>query len=103
MKHLVALNHFFLKYKLRLILGILFIVLTNYFRILSPQLTGYVVDSVVKKIEITKSVNRESTKSKKNDILVQLIIKKLDTMSFGEKALWCGIILLLLAVISGVF
>src|SRR5438477_9834463 len=103
MKHLSALNHFFYKYRLRLILGILFIILTNYFRILAPQLTGYVVDSVVQKIETPKSINNQFGRAKKNDILVQLIIKKLETKKFNQKILWCGIVLLLLAIISGVF
>lgn len=103
MKYLFALNHFFWKYRLRLILGIVFIVLTNYFRILAPQLTGYVVDSVVQKIETPKAINKEYSRAKKNDILVQLIIKKLDTENFSKKVLWSGIILLVLAIISGFF
>jgi ATP-binding cassette subfamily B protein len=51
MKHLAALHSFFWRYRYRLILGIIFIVLTNYFRILAPQLTGYVVNAVVQKAE----------------------------------------------------
>jgi len=43
MKHLKAINKYFIKYRWRLLLGIIFITLSNYFRILSPQLSGYVV------------------------------------------------------------
>ncbi len=103
MKHLSAINHFFWKYKLRFILGILFIVLTNYFRILSPQLTGYIVNTAVNKIETTKAATQSIHDGKKNDIIVQAIIHNLETKSFKTKIVWCGITLMLLAVISGFF
>ncbi|UAY50666.1 ABC transporter ATP-binding protein [Ferruginibacter albus] len=101
MKHLSALNHFFWKHKFRFVLGILFIVLTNYFRILAPQLTGYVVDTVVNKIENKPSIT--SSKIKNYDILVQSIINKIEVQTFSQKVLWCFVVLLVLAVISGVF
>jgi len=103
MKHLSAINHFFWKYKLRFILGILFIVLTNYFRILSPQLTGYIVNTAVNKIETVKTATQDVHKGKQNDIIVQFIIKNLEAKSFSQKIVWCGIILMLLAIISGFF
>ncbi len=46
MKHLKAVNKYFWKYRWRFLLGIIFIILSNYFRILTPQITGYVVNSV---------------------------------------------------------
>lgn len=100
MKHLAALNHYFWKYRSRLILGILFIVLTNYFRILAPQITGYVVDTVVGTVE-KKSVTVKS--DKEHDFLVAQIIYVLEKQPVSAKILWCGIVLLLLAVISGFF
>jgi ATP-binding cassette, subfamily B, multidrug efflux pump len=104
MKYLVSLNPFFLKYRLRLLLGIIFIVLSNYFRILSPQLTGYVVNTVVQKVDGINNSKINSVKAPKEyDFLVYKIIKNLDNKSFGERFFWCGIILLLLAVISGIF
>jgi len=104
MKHLSSINHFFWKYKLRFILGIIFIVLTNYFRILAPQLTGYIIDTAVKKIEAPKIAAKEAFhKENKNDIIVQTIIKKLEAKSFKEKTVWCLITLIALAVISGFF
>ncbi len=102
MKHLAALNHFFWKYRIRFIIGILFIILTNYFRILSPQLTGYVVNTVVAKVE--KTTHRLNTAEKgQNDFIVQKVIQLLDEKTAGEKILWCGITLLVLALISGFF
>lgn len=103
MKHLAALNHFFWKYRWRLLLGILFIVLTNYFRILSPQLTGYIVNTVVNKAEKTVTLTTNEPGKKQYDFVVLLIINKLETLSFNGKILWCGITLLLLALVSGFF
>jgi ATP-binding cassette subfamily B multidrug efflux pump len=99
MKHLSALNQFFWKYRWRLLLGIIFVILTNYFRILSPQLTGYVVDAVVKKADHTIA----SRDHKQNDIIVRAIVTYLDNRTLGQKVLWSGIILLVLAIISGFF
>ena len=104
MKYLASLNHFFWKYRLRLLLGIIFIILSNYFRILSPQLTGYVINTVVQKVDNSTSglaVKKAGTKD--YDFLVHRIIDSLDKKSFSEKFLWCGVTLLILAIISGIF
>jgi len=104
MKHLASLNHFFWKYRLRLLLGVIFIVLSNYFRILSPQLTGYVVNTVIQKVDIASPGKTANITDKKAyDFLVHKIIDSLETKSFSEKFLWCGITLIILAVISGIF
>jgi ATP-binding cassette subfamily B multidrug efflux pump len=50
LKHLRAVNKYFWKYRWRLLLGVIFIILSNYFRILTPQVTGYVVNSVEKEL-----------------------------------------------------
>lgn len=94
MKHLASLNHFFWKHKYRFILGIVFVILTNYFRILAPQLTGYVVNTVV---------GKAAGHHRQNDIIVEQIISWLQNQSVGAKILWCGITLLILALISGFF
>jgi ATP-binding cassette, subfamily B, multidrug efflux pump len=51
LKHLKALNKYFWKYRWRFLLGLIFIILSNYFRILTPQITGYVVNSVDKELQ----------------------------------------------------
>ncbi len=102
MKQLATLNHFFFKYRYRFLLGILFIILTNYFRILVPQLTGYVVNNVVHAIDGTKA-NPLLNKEKQYDFLVKATIEKIDSQSLKAKIFWCSIILLLLALISGFF
>lgn len=101
MKHLSALNKFFYKYRWRFLLGIIFIVLTNYFRILAPQLTSYVVDVVVKKIDHEGRVAVPG--HNQYNFLVNYAIGMLDKVSTSNKILWSGIILLFLALISGLF
>ena len=51
MKHLKAINKYFWKYRWRFLLGVIFVILSNYFRILTPQITGYVVNSVERAVK----------------------------------------------------
>jgi ATP-binding cassette, subfamily B, multidrug efflux pump len=99
MKHLAVLNQFFWKYRFRFLLGIAFIILSNYFRILAPQLTGYIVNTVVTVVGKKTPPHNE----KRHDVIVQQIITVLDEKTTGEKILWCSITILLLAVIGGFF
>lgn len=102
MKQLSTLNIYFWKYRFRFFLGFLFIILTNYFRILAPQLTGYVVNTVVNNIEKATILKNNQLNSKK-DLIVQHIISLLDSKTISEKILWCGVTLLIIALISGFF
>lgn len=103
MKHLQSLNKYFWRYKWMLILGMIFIVLSNYFRILAPQVTKYVLNTV----EISLSKNPEvSAKTVTHyDPLVSVFVKKLSRpgVTYKTKILYSGIILLVLALISGLF
>jgi len=123
LKHLRAVNKYFWKYRWRLLLGIVFIVLSNYFRILSPQVTGYVVNSVEKELRDSAAKKniathkitdlaaeakqqRSDVKDTANyDILVKKFIRKIDASrsTFGKRVAICGITLLILALISGFF
>ena len=102
MKQLSTLNIYFWKYRFRFFLGFLFIILTNYFRILAPQLNGYVVNTVVNNIEKATILKNNQLNSKK-DLIVQHIISLLDSKTISEKILWCGVTLLIIALISGFF
>ncbi len=101
MKQLASLNPFLWKYRVRLLLGLLFIVLSNYFKILAPQLTGYVVNTIVQAVG-DPNAGSIATK-KKYDIIVDRIINVLQAKTYGERFLWCGITLLLIALVSGIF
>jgi ATP-binding cassette subfamily B protein len=104
MKHLKSLNKYFWKYKWLFFLGIIFIVLSNYFRILAPQVTKYVLNTV----EVSLSHNNPDVIRKTAthyDPLVNLFVQKLNTenSSYKTKILYSGITLLVLALISGLF
>ncbi|HEX4374596.1 MAG TPA: ABC transporter ATP-binding protein [Puia sp.] len=117
MRYLRSLNKYLWKYRWRFLLGILFIVLSNYFRILAPQVTGYVVNLAEKQnttvdsnkiqsaADSKKLQQTEKNDSANYDILVKKFIKKIDEAkpTFGKKILICGITLLILALISGFF
>jgi ATP-binding cassette, subfamily B, multidrug efflux pump len=102
MTQLSTLNKYFKRYKYYFILGILFIILTNYFRILAPQLTGFVVNSVVSVIKENNNVQSAATHHN-YDIIVESIITWFDNKPFTQKIIYTGLILFLIAIISGVF
>ena len=104
MKQLSTLNKFFRKYKKLFFLGILFVILSNYFRILAPQITGYVVNTVVYTIKASDASKMVLSRSHKTyDIVVRNALNSFDAQPFKTKILFAGIILLVLAVVSGVF
>jgi ATP-binding cassette subfamily B protein len=104
MKHLKSLNKYFWKYKWLFFLGMIFIVLSNYFRILAPQVTKYVLNTV----EVSLSHDNPDVIKKTTthyDPLVNLFVQKLSTenSSYQTKILYSGVTLLVLALISGFF
>lgn len=100
MKHLSSLNKYFWKYRWLFLLGIVFIILTNYFRILAPQLTGYVVNEVVHTVQGAKAKPDAATENYSG--AVKAIIHYFDSNP-ANKILLSGITLLVLALISGLF
>jgi ATP-binding cassette subfamily B protein len=85
-------------------LGIVFVILTNYFRILAPQITGYVVNTVVAAIKSTSANTAILAGSHKTyDVIVRNVLGSFDAQPFNTKILFAGIILLILAIISGLF
>ncbi len=104
MTPLASLNKYFWRYKWHFLLGMVFIILSNYFRILTPQVTKYVLNTV--EISLKKEYTPADSAIKTNyDPLVKIFIQKLKTRdsSFKTKILYSGITLLVLALISGFF
>ncbi|OQP66607.1 ABC transporter [Niastella vici] len=98
MKHLKALDHYFWKYRYRLFLGIVFIVISNYFAVLAPQVTGYVFDVVQRAFGI---VPKKATVE--YDWLVNWFIGFAEQHRSISVIALCGITILVLALIRGVF
>lgn len=107
MKQLLSLNHFFWKYRWRFSLGVLFVIISNYFGILSPQITGFVVDKVTQRIQQIAGNNTAKIAPIKadNDPLVHWFTHKIDffNLPFERMILYTGIILLMLALLRGFF
>ena len=104
MTQLSTLNKYFWKYRRMFLLGIVFVILTNYFRILAPQITGYVVNTVVLTIKSTTANKEVITRSHETyDIIVRNVLTSFDAQPFKNKILFAGLILLVLALISGLF
>jgi ATP-binding cassette subfamily B protein len=99
-KELSALNVFFWKYRARFFIGIVFVIATNYLAVLAPQITGYVVGLVQAKLPGTKSV------SPVHNEMVTIGIDQISNyynFSFAGLVTFCSLIILILAIIRGVF
>lgn len=100
LKHLKALNQYFWKYRIRLGIGIIFIIVSNYFAILSPQVTGFVVEYVQ-----THLSESHTEKPAKYDYLVNRFIENVKTvdLSVSQVVLLSGFTILILALLRGFF
>jgi len=103
MKSLAALLPFAWKYRFYLAGGLFFVFISNYFNVLTPQLTSFVIDHVQRTLQLPGYT--PSVSSPTYDGLVLMIsttILKLGGGLSGVVAL-CGITLLLLALLRGFF
>ncbi|MEN9701345.1 MAG: hypothetical protein RIR55_660 [Bacteroidota bacterium] len=100
MKELSALNVFFWKYRFRFFTGILLVIATNYLAVLSPQITGYVVNLVQAKLPGGKPATNVN-----HDLIVSLIshLGERNQFSFTSLITFCSITILVLAIIRSVF
>jgi ATP-binding cassette, subfamily B, multidrug efflux pump len=99
-KHLKALNKYFWKYRIRLGIGIIFIIVSNYFAVLSPQITGFVINHVQGYLS-----GEHVEKPAKYDFLVNKFIGKVKSVDFSISQIvaLCGITILVLALLRGFF
>ena len=100
MKELSALNVFFWKYRVRFFIGIVFVIATNYLAVLAPQITGYVVGLVQAKLPGSKIV------SPIHNEMVTIGIDQISAhynFTFAGLVTFCSLIILILAIIRGVF
>ncbi|MGC4234212.1 MAG: ABC transporter ATP-binding protein [Niabella sp.] len=103
MKHLRALRKYFWKYRVRLGAGILFVVLSNYFNVLSPQLMRFIINYVDNVLSLTKTAT-VNDKSDGYDILVSKVIHWINQeRSVGQVVIIASLIILLLALLRSFF
>ncbi len=91
MKNLAYLNRYFLQYKWRILAGIVFVSLSNYFRVLQPQVIREALDLVVENLGFYRSV--EAFPAAREALFDSL----------GTTLLLFGGLVLLLALLMGVF
>jgi len=97
---LSSLFHFFFKYKWRFAGGVIFILLSNYFAVLAPQLTGLVIDMVQSQLP-----GYEAKAKTFNDPFLLIITNYLSSLdfSFNSVIALCCLTLLFLALLRGLF
>ncbi|HTM91328.1 MAG TPA: ABC transporter ATP-binding protein [Flavisolibacter sp.] len=101
MKHLRALNKYFWKYRVRLGIGILFIIISNYFFVIQPQLMGYIIELVQKNLP----GYQPKPKHQAYDILVTKFIGYIESLKVTglQVVIIFGITILILALLRGFF
>ncbi len=90
MRELFVLNKYFLQYKWHLLLGILFVSLSNYFRVLQPQMIREALDLVMENIELYRRFDGMQSQAEFFGII-------------GKTLLFFGVLVLALALIMGLF
>ena len=90
MKHLSVLNKYFLKYKWHLTIGFLMVACANYFNVLKPQMVRNALDLVVDNLKI---FNMYEGFEMQNDLFTEI----------GKTLLFFGGLVLVLAIIQGIF
>lgn len=90
MKELAYLNQFFLRYKKHFLLGILFVSVSNYFRVLQPQMIREALDLVVENIGLYGMLDGFDLQPQLYSLL-------------GRSLLFFGLLVLLLALLMGIF
>jgi ATP-binding cassette, subfamily B, multidrug efflux pump len=90
MKHLASVNKFFVRYKWRLLLGILFVTISNLFAVLPPVVIRNVIDQVQDNITSYHLVSGSSISNPLQSYIFTVV-------------LWNGVLLLGLALLRGIF
>jgi ATP-binding cassette subfamily B protein len=90
MNHLYVLNHFFWKYRWHFLGGIVFVSLSNYFRVLQPQAIREALDLVINNLSLYKNFENSTLQSG-----IKLML--------GKQLLMFGLFVLLFAGLMGLF
>lgn len=100
MKELASLNHYFWKYRKRFFIGIFFVITSNYFAVLAPQITGYVISLVQQKLPGAKP----GLPYNAHDGIVNRFIQLINgnEFSFGWLIAICSLSILFIAIVRGI-
>lgn len=100
MKELASLNHYFWKYRKRFFIGIFFVIASNYFAVLAPQITGYVISLVQQRLPGAKP----GVPYNAHDGIVNSFISLINgnEFSFGWLIAICSLSILFIAIVRGI-
>lgn len=100
MKELASLNHYFWKYRKRFFIGIFFVIASNYFAVLAPQITGYVISLVQQRLPGAKP----GVPYNAHDGIVNSFIRLINgnEFSFGWLIAICSLSILFIAIVRGI-
>ncbi len=103
MKHLKAVNKYFWKYRIRLGIGVMFVFFSNYFNVLTPQVTGFVIDFVQRSLNLPGYQPRKARPD--YDPLINKFIAEVESSDYNmaKVVALCGISILVLALLRGFF
>lgn len=90
MRHLRELNPYFWKYRLRLVLGLVFVVLANYFGVLQPRMVRFALDEVLGNMRVYPLLEGFAAREAFRD-------------QIGAQLLFFGALVLVFALAMGVF
>lgn len=90
MKHLSYLHKFFYRYRWRFLLGIIFVALSNYFRVLQPQMIRQALDLVIENVGMYKTLEGFD-----NQAAMYAVV--------GKTLVFFGVLVLILALTMGIF
>lgn len=90
MKHLQGLNHYFVTYKWHFIWGIVFVAASNYFKVLQPQIIREALDLVFENLKLYNNISGFESQS----VFYEYV---------AETLLFFGVLVLILALIMGIF
>lgn len=99
LRELFALNKYFWKYRYRFLAGILFVVASNYFAVLVPEITGYVTSKIQSVLPGGHAVN---INHRRQDGFVRLFVEWVDKQSFSRVIVISCLTILLASVIRGI-
>jgi len=103
MKSLQYLNKYLWKYRYQLILGVVFIGISNVFAIYPPQIVSEAIDAVANSAEIQEIVGDEELPTKVNATKDTLLTPYIKDLALKTKLIVFAALVLLMALLKGVF
>ena len=103
MKSLKHLNKYLWKYKFRLILGIVFVVVSNIFGIYPAQIIREAINTIASSDEMAQYLEKEDGKVVEYESQIEFITNYTGIYTLGERILFFAFLVIALALVKGLF